>query len=294
MQTRNSTFSSGLYVVATPIGNARDITLRALDVLAAADIVLCEDTRITGKLFALHGLKTPLQAYHEHNGEKIRPKILARLSEGQVVALVSDAGTPLISDPGYQLVTAVQAAGHEVVSVPGPSSPIAALSIAGMPSDRFLFVGFLPPKSKARQTSLTGLADFAATLVLFESARRLPALLADIETVLGDRDVAICRELTKKFEEVRRGPVSRLIADYAREGPPKGELVVLVRGRAAEELLWDKDAVMQALSLQLAHAGTREAAASVAATSGWRRRDVYRLALDLQEKLGGGHDGGAA
>ena len=291
MQIRNTKLETGLYVVATPIGNARDITLRALDVLMAADLVLCEDTRITSKLFSLHGLNTPLLAYHEHNGEKVRPKILSRLAEGQVIALVSDAGTPLISDPGYQLVSAVQAQGHEVISVPGPSSPIAALSIAGMPSDRFLFAGFLSSKSKARQNSLSELAELAATLVLFESARRLPALLADIVTVLGDRDVAICRELTKKFEEVRRGGAVALAAYYDENGPPKGELVVLIKGRSAQDLLWDRAAVVEALTDQLGSAGTRTASDTVAELSGWRRRTVYQLALELLADKSEAQDG---
>ena len=294
MQAHSTHLATGLYVVATPIGNARDITLRALDVLAGADVVLCEDTRITSKLFSLHGLTTPLLAYHEHNGAKIRPKILDRLAAGQAVALVSDAGTPLISDPGYQLVAAVQAAGHEVVAVPGPSSPVAALSISGMPSDRFLFAGFLPPKSKARQTSLSELADIAATLVLFESARRLPALLADIAEVMGDREVAICRELTKKFEEVRRGGAVALAAHYAAAGPPKGELVVLVRGRGAQDHVWEKDAVVAALRERLSVSGTREAAEAVAKLSGWRRRAVYQLALEVQDQNDGGQNGGGA
>ena len=292
MQARTTQLDAGLYIVATPIGNARDITLRALDVLTSADVVLCEDTRITGKLFSLHGLATPLLAYHEHNGAKMRPKILKRLSAGHAVALVSDAGTPLISDPGYQLVSAAQAAGHDVMTVPGPSSPVAALSISGMPSDRFFFAGFLPPKSKARQNSLSELSDIPATLVLFESARRLAALLADIVTVMGDREVAICRELTKKFEEVRRGPATALAAHYADAGPPKGELVIIVRGRGAQEHLWDRDAVMEALAEHLSASGTRDAADAVAALSGWRRRAVYQLALELQTDQDEGRRGG--
>ena len=288
MQVRNSKLAPGLYIVATPIGNARDITLRALDVLTSADVVVCEDTRITGKLFSMHNVSTPLKAYHEHNGEKMRPKILAHLNDGQAVALVSDAGTPLISDPGYQLVAAVREAGYEVFSVPGASSPVAALSIAGMPSDRFLFVGFLPPKTKARQGALSNIGDIAATLIVFENAKRLAALLSDIYNVLGDRDVAVCRELTKKFEEVKRGNASGLAAHYQETGPPKGEIVVLIHGRSDADVLWEKKDVERALIIHLEASGTRQAADEVAALSGWRRREVYQLALESQSENGGG------
>ncbi|MGB1463525.1 MAG: 16S rRNA (cytidine(1402)-2'-O)-methyltransferase, partial [Parvibaculales bacterium] len=185
-QAIGSALAAGLYIVATPLGHARDITLRALDVLGAADMIYCEDTRNSAKLLTYHGIKTPTAAYHEHNGAKARPKILAALAAGQKLALISDAGTPLISDPGMKLVRDARAAGHAVTAIPGASAPIAALSVSGLPSDRFTFVGFLPPKSAARQSALENLkAARGGTLVVFEAARRLPALLDDIAAVYG-------------------------------------------------------------------------------------------------------------
>ena len=278
---RPDMIAAGLYVVATPIGNARDISLRALDVLAGVDVVLCEDTRITKKLFALHGLSNQMQAYHEHNGDKMRPKILNWLAAGKSVALVSDAGTPLISDPGYPLIVAARAAGANIVSVPGPSSPMAALSIAGLPTDKFMFLGFLPPKKTARQKALQDVASLSATLVLFESAKRLSALLGDIDHILGAREVVVCRELTKKFEEVVAGTAADLQAQYNEKGPPKGEIVVLIKGAGALAA-WSKAEVEAALLAQLPEKGTRRAADEVATLSGWARREVYQLALAMQ------------
>src|SRR5688572_3285015 len=207
--------SPGLYVVATPIGNLRDITLRALEILAAADLVACEDTRVTRKLFDHYGLSAPLIAYHDHNAETARPKILDKLAAGGIVALVSDAGTPLISDPGYRLVREARAAGHTVTAAPGPSSALMALTVAGLPTDRFFFEGFLPAKETARRTRIGELARIPATLVLFESGPRLSATLADLAAGLGARDAAIARELTKLHEEIRRGDLATLAADYA-------------------------------------------------------------------------------
>ncbi|MGC6475965.1 MAG: 16S rRNA (cytidine(1402)-2'-O)-methyltransferase [Parvibaculales bacterium] len=278
---QGETIAPGLYVVATPIGNARDISLRALDVLAGVDVVLCEDTRITKKLFALHGLSNKMQAYHEHNGDKMRPKILGWLAEGQSVALVSDAGTPLISDPGYPLIVAAREAGAKIVSVPGPSSPMAALSIAGLPTDKFMFLGFLPSKKNARQKALQDVVSLSATLVLFESAKRLTALLGDIDYILGARQVVVCRELTKKFEEVVAGTAAGLKAQYEASGPPKGEIVVLIKGAEALEK-WSKAEVETALHTQLPEKGTRRAADEIAILSGWPRREVYQLALAQQ------------
>ncbi len=277
-------FKTGLYVVATPIGNMRDITLRALDILACADLVLCEDTRVTRKLFSHHGLATPLQTYHEHNGEKMRPKVIARLAKGEVIALISDAGTPLISDPGYQLISNVRHEGFDVIAVPGASSPIAALSIAGLPPDKFMFFGFLPPKTKARQKALLEVRDLCATLIVFESAHRLASLLADIHHVLGDREVAVCRELTKKFEQVKRARAENLIAYYQGAGAPKGEIVVLIKGAHGQDAKWDADELRGALVLALVKVGTKKAADEVAELSGWSRRDVYQLALKLQNE----------
>src|SRR5262245_38123197 len=209
--------SGGLHLVATPIGNLRDVTLRALEVLAAADVIACEDTRVTRRLLDHYGIATPLTPYHEHNAAAMRPKILARLAAGEALALVSDAGTPLISDPGFKLVREAAACGIAVFAVPGASSVTAALSIGGLPTDRFLFMGFLPPKSAARQAALAEVKDLAATLLILEAPSRLAASLADLAQVLGPRPAAIAREMTKLHEEVRRGTLAALSESYAAE-----------------------------------------------------------------------------
>jgi 16S rRNA (cytidine1402-2'-O)-methyltransferase len=269
----------GLYVVATPIGNLRDITLRALDVLAKADLVLAEDTRVTGKLLQAFGLSAKLERYDEHGAERTRPRALAALAEGARVALVSDAGTPLVSDPGYRLVREAAAAGHAVVPIPGASALLAGLSVAGLPTDRFLFAGFPPPKSAARRTFLAELAGIRATLVFFEGGSRLAASLADMAAVLGDRDAVVCRELTKLYETVARGRLSELAED-PRFAAPKGEIVVLVApGREAEATAADADA---ALSEALSRLKPADAAAEVAKALGLPRRDLYRRALELK------------
>lgn len=271
----------GLYVVATPIGNLRDITLRALDVLAAADLVLAEDTRVSGKLLSAFGLSKKLERYDEHAAERARPKILAALAAGGRVALVSDAGTPLVSDPGYRLVREVVEAGHRVHPIPGPSALLAGLSAAGLPSDRFLFAGFPPPKSAARRTFLEELAGVRATLVFFEGGSRLADSLADMHAVLGDREAVVCRELTKLYETIVRGPLSRLAADPQFEAP-KGEIVVLVGpGREEEATAEDADA---ALAEALSRLKPADAAAEVAKALGLSRRDLYKRALALKDR----------
>src|SRR5690606_18997890 len=194
----------GLYVTATPIGNLADVTLRALSVLMSADLVLCEDTRVTRRLLDRFGLRPQLLAYHEHNAASVRPRVLERLGAGESVALVSDAGTPLVSDPGYKLVQAAIEAGHQVFPIPGASAVLAALVAAGLPTDRFFFEGFLPPKAGQRKARIAALAEIPATLVLYESGPRLAASLADLAAGFGARNAAVCRELTKKFEEIRR------------------------------------------------------------------------------------------
>lgn len=268
--------------MATPIGNARDITLRALDVLAAADVIACEDSRETGKLLAMHGLRASLTPYHEHNAARARPRLLARLREGAVVALVSDAGTPLVSDPGFRLVRACREEGIPVHAVPGPSAALAALSVAGLPSDRFLFAGFPPPRAAARRKALAALAGVPATLVFYESPRRLPASLADMAAVLGPREAAVARELTKLYEEVRRADLAALAAHYAEAGAPKGEVVVLV-GPPVETTAGDVDVeAMLRRALAEGHS-LKDAAASVAAAAGRPRREVYARALALRE-----------
>ena len=218
----------GLHVVATPIGNLRDISFRALATLAAADAILAEDTRVTKTLLAHYGISTPLVAYHEHNAAVIRPHLLARLQSGAALALVSDAGTPLVSDPGFKLVADAAGLGIEIISVPGPSAVLAALVVAGLPTDRFFFEGFLPPKSAARRQRIAELATIPGTLVFFESPRRVADVLTDLAAVLGDRPAAIARELTKHFETVRRGNLNALAEQLSQEAPPKGEIVLLV------------------------------------------------------------------
>ena len=220
--------TAGLYLVATPIGNLGDITLRALELLASADVIACEDTRVTRKLTERYGIDTPLTPYHEHNATQARPKLLARLAAGQTVALVSDAGTPLISDPGYKLVRAVGEAGHTVTVLPGASAILAALSIAGLPTDRFFFEGFLPAKQAARQKRIAALANIPATLVLFESGSRVAAMLADLAAVFGNRPAAVCREMTKLHEEVKRGDVAALAHEYSAGAETRGEFVIVV------------------------------------------------------------------
>ena len=273
----------GLYVVATPIGNSKDITLRALDVLTQADKVYCEDTRITKKLFSLHGIQRKPDSYHEHSSDHVRAEILRQLEGGLSVALISDAGTPLISDPGYRLVKDVRDAGHEIFSVPGASSPIAALSIAGFPSDRFLFAGFLPPKSAARQTALSELVDIPVTLVLFESPKRLTGLLKDIEAVMPDREAAVCREMTKAFEEVLVGAPAELIETIDANASARGEIVVLINPPAARKKMSESE-VRESLGVAMKSQPLKTAAARVASLSGWSKRDVYQLALTFSDE----------
>jgi 16S rRNA (cytidine1402-2'-O)-methyltransferase len=266
-----------------------DVTLRALEVLAGADVIACEDTRVTRKLLARNRIETPLVSYHEHNAERMRPVLLARLERGEAVALVSDAGMPLISDPGYKLVRACIEAGHAVTVVPGPSAPLAALVVSGLPTDRFFFAGFLPPRPAARRAALDKLASIEATLIFFESPRRLAAALSDMAAALGERDAAVARELTKAFEEVRRAPLSELAAHYQRQGPPKGEAVVIVAPPAPEAAR--EIAAGEALDARLARAlesgSVRDAAARVAAATGLPRRRVYARALELARTRGG-------
>ena len=277
-------FGPALYLVATPIGNLRDITLRAIDVLRAATAIYCEDTRVTRKLLSAHGIATPLHAYHDHNAEKVRPQVIRRLQAGEIVALVSDAGTPLVSDPGYKLVRECRAEGLAVTSVPGPSAVLAALAVSGLPSDRFCFVGFLPAKSGGRRRVLGEVARLQATLVFFESGPRLAASLADMAAVLGARPAAVTRELTKMFEEIREGSLDELAASYTQDGPPKGEITVVVappRTVASEEVDLDAE-----LRRTLAIMSLRDAVAEVAAVTGLPRRQVYSRALALAPGAG--------
>jgi 16S rRNA (cytidine1402-2'-O)-methyltransferase len=271
----------GLHIVATPIGNLRDISFRALATLAAADGVLAEDTRTSKTLLAHYGISTPLYPYHEHNAEQMRPKILARLREGGKLALISDAGTPLVSDPGYKLVADVVAEGLAVTGIPGPSAVLAALVLAGLPTDRFFFEGFLPPKSAARKGRLTELAAIPGTLVFFESPRRLAEMLADAAAVLGPRPAAVARELTKYYENVRRGPLPELAAHYEAEEEARGEIVVIIGPPGADQLTPAGDVIDERLRAALAQVSLKEAVAQVSAETGQPRRKIYARALEL-------------
>jgi 16S rRNA (cytidine1402-2'-O)-methyltransferase len=270
---------SGLYLVATPIGNLGDITLRALEVLASVDIIACEDTRVTRKLMDRYGIETRLTPYHEHNATEARPRLLARLADGQAIALVSDAGTPLISDPGYKLVRAACEAGHTVTALPGPSSVLAALSVAGLPTDRFFFEGFLPAKQAARQKRVAELASIPATLVLFESGSRLAAALTDLAAAFGKRAAAACRELTKLHEEVRRGDLETLARDYTAGAESRGEFVVVVAPPADDG--GTSDNVDELLLQALRRVSVKDAVGEVALATGRPRREVYQRALIL-------------
>jgi 16S rRNA (cytidine1402-2'-O)-methyltransferase len=274
----------GLHVVATPIGALADVTIRALETLAAADLILCEDTRVSRKLTSHYGISAPLAAYHEHNASEMRPKVMARLAAGQRVALISDAGTPLVSDPGFKLVRDAVEAGAHVVAAPGASAVLTALVVSGLPTDRFFFEGFLPPKRHARQARAAELARIPATLVLFETGPRLADALADLAEGLGPRPAAIARELTKRFEEVRRGPLDELASQLAGEPDPKGE-IVLVIGPPVEAApsVDDIDAL---LAGALARASVKDAVAEVSAASGVARREVYARALELAKAKG--------
>jgi 16S rRNA (cytidine1402-2'-O)-methyltransferase len=269
--------------VATPIGNLTDITLRALDVLRRADAIICEDTRVTATLAQRYGLASERIAYHDHNADWVRPKLIARLAAGAAMALVSDAGTPLISDPGFKLVREAVAAEIAVTAVPGPSAALAALTVAGLPTDRFLFAGFLPPKSGARRRALRELATVQASLIFYETAPRLSDALADMAAILGDRPAAVARELTKLYEEVRRDGLNALAEHYRSEGPPKGEIVVIVGPPGAGAAAREEDLDAQLLSA-LRSASLREASAAVAAATGLPRRQVYARALALKGK----------
>ena len=272
----------GLHVVATPIGNLGDISFRALATLAAADAIVAEDTRVTKTLLAHYGIATPLVAYHEHNAAVMRPHLLARLAGGAALALVSDAGTPLISDPGFKLVSDALTQNIEVVSVPGASAVLAALVVAGLPTDRFFFEGFLPPKSAARRGRIAELSAIPGTLVFFESPRRVAETLSDLAAVLGSREAAIARELTKHFETVRRGLLPELAAIVAAEAPPKGEIVVLVGPPGAQPLV--QEDVDARLGKALEGLSIKDAAAVVSAETGQPRRKVYARAIELSAR----------
>jgi 16S rRNA (cytidine1402-2'-O)-methyltransferase len=273
----------GLYLVATPIGNLGDITLRALETLAGVDIIACEDTRITRRLTERYGISAQLKPYHEHNAALARPKILERLKQGASIALVSDAGTPLISDPGFKLVREVCAAGHRVIALPGPSSVLTALSVAALPTDRFFFEGFLPPKQTARRARLAELSRIDATLVMFESGNRVQDTLADLAGIMGTRDAAICREMTKLHEEVRRAPVTEL-ARSADTLETRGEFVLVIGPPAADAQMMSDHDLDDLLRTSLKRDSVKDAVAHAVELSGRPRREIYARALELAKE----------
>ncbi|WP_416376546.1 16S rRNA (cytidine(1402)-2'-O)-methyltransferase [Thalassovita sp.] len=282
MNLQQTKLAPGLYLIATPIGTARDITLRALDILASADVLVAEDTRSLRKLMEIHGITLgdrPLLSYHDHNGAQMRPRLLALLGEGKSMAYASEAGTPMVADPGFDLARAARAGGHNVTSAPGASAVITALTLAGLPTDRFFFAGFLPNAKGQRKTALAAVKDVPGTLAFYESPKRVAAMLADAAEVLGpEREAAVCRELTKKFEEIIRAPLSEL-ADICKERSLKGEVVVLVdRGHLPN--IGDSDLELK-LSELLTRMTVRDASDQLAAETGIARRRIYQLALKL-------------
>lgn len=280
---KTAQLAPGLYFVATPIGAARDITLRGLDILRTADVLAAEDTRTLRHLMEIHGIAVngrPLVAYHDHNGAQARPRVLRALEEGRSVAYASEAGTPLVADPGYQLGRAAMEAGHRVLAAPGPSAVLAALTVSGLPTDRFLFAGFPPNTSSARKKWLREFAAIPATLVFYKSPRRVGEMLMDLATEFGDeRQAVVCRELTKRFEEVRRGSLQQLAEEFAGE-KVKGEIVVLVDRR--HDSGYGPEDVAKALKERLGRMSVKDAAAEVAEAMGLPRRDVYQAALAME------------
>jgi 16S rRNA (cytidine1402-2'-O)-methyltransferase len=275
---------AGLYVVSTPIGNARDITLRALEVLKSCDLIAAEDTRVTAKLLAIHGISKPLTPYNDHNAARERPRLLSRIRGGARVVLVSDAGTPLISDPGYKLVREAVTEGLPVQAIPGPSAMMTALTLAGLPTDRFFFAGFLPSKSGERTRALTELRSIPATLVLFESAQRLAETLSHMQEILGNRAAAVARELTKLHEELRRGDLSALAAEYSKQPAPKGEITIVVG--PPTEIAPDFEKADRLLAKALPHMPLSAASDLIAEALAIPKRAVYKRALALKTRNG--------
>lgn len=277
---------AGLYIIATPIGNMGDISLRALEILSRVTIIACEDTRESGKLTTVYDIHTQKIPYHDHNAADMLPRIVSMIRDGAAVGLISDAGTPLVSDPGYKLVRACVDAGLSVTCAPGATASVAALVLSGLPSDRFMFAGFLPPKTAARKSALAEVKAVPATLIFYETAPRLADSLADMREILGDRPAAVAREITKRFEEVQRGSLSELAAYYADKGAPKGEIVIVVGAPLAESAdTWDDAAIERLLAQRMGEGmSVKDAAAFVAAKSGRKKNDVYQAALLLKNK----------
>jgi 16S rRNA (cytidine1402-2'-O)-methyltransferase len=283
--TGGSKPAPGLYVVPTPIGNMRDITLRALDILQGVDLIACEDTRVTGRLLDHHGVTTPVTPYHDFNARRVRPELLRRLAAGAAIALVSDAGTPLISDPGYRLVREATLAGHAVTALPGASAVLTAITASALPPDRFLYIGFPPPRASARKQAFQEIAAIRATIVAFESPRRLAGCLGDMHAALGEREAVVARELTKRFEELRRGTLAELASHYARSGPPKGEVVIVI-APPGDQPPPAEDTIDDLLREAIEGRSLRDAVDIVADRLGLPRRAVYERALALKAELG--------
>ena len=283
----DSNLPSGLYIIATPIGNIEDITLRALEILRKIDILACEDTRVTGKLTTVYNLPVQKIPYHDHNAEKMRPRLMALLKKGKRVGLISDAGMPLISDPGYKLVKQCAAENIPMTCIPGATASLTALVLSGLPTDKFMFAGFLSSKIAARRTALAEIKAVPATLLFSETAPRLTKSLNDMLAILGDRPAAVARELTKKFEEVKRGSLSELVKHYQTQGNPKGEIVIVVGAACADQdEIWTEKDIDQLLLDMMDKEGmsVRDASAFVAAKSGIKKKDIYQKALLLQQK----------
>ncbi|HBO59916.1 MAG TPA: 16S rRNA (cytidine(1402)-2'-O)-methyltransferase [Alphaproteobacteria bacterium] len=274
------TFIKGLYLVATPIGNLGDISARAVEVLKKADLIACEDTRVTAKLLSYLGISAKLTPYHEHNAEKVRPQLMERLKNGEMIAQVSDAGTPIVSDPGYRLVQDCIANGIYFTAIPGASAVLTALQLSGLPSHRWLFEGFLPPKTAAKEKELKELSAVPATLIFYESPNRLIETLEAMKKVLGDRCAAVARELTKKFEQTVRGTFSELLTYYERNGQPKGEIVIVVAPPSEQKA--DAADIDALLKKALETMRVKDAAAVVAEQTGVSKKELYRRALELK------------
>lgn len=273
------TMKPGFYLVATPIGNLRDITFRALDVLSSVDLIVCEDTRVTGKLMNAYGFKKKMQVYNDHSTDHQREALIKAVADGQSIAVLSDAGTPLVSDPGYKLVRGAVAEGLYVTSIPGPNAALPALQLSGLPTDQFSFLGFLPPKTVARQAALKKWEAAPGSLIIYETGPRLLESLQDMRIALGDREAAVMRELTKMYEEVQRGTLSELILHYSHKATPKGEIVVAL-GHAVAEII-STESIEKQLKRALEKMSVRDAAEMVAQATGKPKKTIYTLALKL-------------
>lgn len=269
----------GFYLVATPIGNLRDITFRALDTLSSVDLIICEDTRVTGKLMSAYGFKKKMQVYNDHSTDQQRDALIKAVEDGQSIAVLSDAGTPLVSDPGYKLVRGAIQKELYVTSIPGPNAALPALQLSGLPTDQFSFLGFLPPKTTARQNTLQKWEAVPGSLIIYETGPRLVDSLQDIKKVLGNRDAAVTRELTKMYEEVQRGSLSDLIVHYGNKGAPKGEIVIVL-GQAVAEVV-STESIEAQLKSALENMSVRDAAEMVSQATGKPKKTIYTLALKL-------------